>query len=75
LPHAVRLAISDNGGYTYGQFVLARHADGTYRLQRRVSPASILIAEVELESNVVATAVPDLPPRFRARVRQFGEHP
>jgi dienelactone hydrolase len=75
VPHAVRLAISDNGGYTYGQFVLARHPDGTYRLHRRVSPAAILIAEVELESNVVATAVPDLPPRFRARVRQFGEHP
>jgi hypothetical protein len=55
--------------------VLARHADGTYRLNRRVSAAAILIAEVELESNVVATAVPDLPPGFRARVRQFGEHP
>ena len=75
VPHAVRLAISDNGGYTYGQFVLARRGDGTYRLHHPLPPGAILIAEVELESNVVATAVPDLPPGFRARVRAFGEHP
>jgi hypothetical protein len=75
VPHAVRLAVSDDGGFTYGQFVLSRTADGTYRLHRRLPPAAILIAEVELENNVVATAVPDLPPRFRARVRAFGDHP
>ncbi|HEY3352755.1 MAG TPA: hypothetical protein VGQ83_05875 [Polyangia bacterium] len=74
-PHAVRLAVSDNGGYTYGQTVLARDPDGAYRLRRRVARTAILIAEVELEDNVVVTAVPVLPPGFRPRVRPFGAHP
>jgi hypothetical protein len=74
-PHAVRLAVSDNGGLTYGQSVLERDPDGAYRLRRRVPPAAILIAEVELADNVVASSAPDLPPRFRPRVRQFGDHP
>jgi dienelactone hydrolase len=74
-PRAVRLAVSDNGGHTFGQFVLARDADGAYRLRRPVPPTAILIAEIELEGNVVATSVPDLPPRFRPRVRPFGAHP
>jgi dienelactone hydrolase len=74
-PHAVRLAVSDNGGHTYGQSVLERDPDGAYRLRGQVPPAAILIAEVELADNVVATSVPDLPLRFRPRVRQFGEHP
>ena len=74
-PHAVRLAVSEDGGHTYGQAVLKRDTDGAYRLRRPVPPAAILIAEVELADNVVATSAPDLPPRFRPRVRPFGEHP
>jgi dienelactone hydrolase len=74
-PRVVRLAVSDNGGHTYGQFVLARSDDGAYRLPRAVPVAAIVIAEVEAEGNVVATSAPVLPPGFRPHVRKFGGHP
>jgi dienelactone hydrolase len=74
-PRAVRLAVSDNGGFTYGQFLLARGGDGSYRLRRSVPSSALLFAEVELDDHVVATSMPSLPRGFRPRVRPFGPQP
>ncbi|HEY3352278.1 MAG TPA: hypothetical protein VGQ83_03450 [Polyangia bacterium] len=74
-PRQVRLAVSDNGGATYGQFLLARDRDGAYRHQARVGPGAILFAEVEGEDHVVATSIPELPAGFRPYIRPFGPEP
>ncbi|MCC6748782.1 MAG: hypothetical protein IT371_14070 [Deltaproteobacteria bacterium] len=75
MPLAVRLAVSEDGGFTYRQRVLAREADGSYRLRRRVSGSAILFAEVELPDGVVASSSPSLPWGFRPRVRPFRPLP
>jgi hypothetical protein len=75
LPRAVRLAVSDNGGYTFGQF-RAEPDPGTrglYRLSRAVSRGAIVFAEVEATDGTVATSVPDLPPGFAPIIRPFAQ--
>ncbi len=74
-PRAVRLAVSDDGGFTYRQSLLARDADGGYRLRRQVRPSALLLAEVELDDGVVASSLPSLPPGFHPRVRPFRPQP
>jgi cephalosporin-C deacetylase-like acetyl esterase len=71
-PRAVRLAVSDNGGYTYGQRQLTRAPDGSYRLASPLPPGAIVFAEVEAEDGAVATSVPELPPGFSPPIRPFG---
>jgi fermentation-respiration switch protein FrsA (DUF1100 family) len=72
-PRVVRLAVSDNGGYTYGQFRLERGADGDYHHPAAgIPPQAIVFAEVELTSGDVVTSAPRLPPGFRPIVRPFG---
>jgi dienelactone hydrolase len=73
-PRVVRLAVSDNGGYTYGQFRLAPSGAGDYRftLPPGTPAGAIIFAEVEGEAGAVATSVPALPPGFRPPVRPFG---
>jgi len=72
---AVRVAVSEDGGLTYGQFPLERAPDGAYHLHRRVSDHAILLAELEAEDGTVASSVPILPRGFRPHVRPFGPHP
>jgi hypothetical protein len=69
-PKAVRLAVSDNGGVTYGNFLLAPIA-GAYAF-RAVSQRSIVFAEVEADDGTVSTSVPELPPGFRPFIRPFA---
>lgn len=71
-PVALRLAISDNGGFTYGQFPLARGRDGVYRFDAGALPNdAIVFAEAEADSGAVATSVPALPPGFRPNIRPY----
>lgn len=74
-PRAVRLAVSDDGGFTYRQHLLARDGDGGYRLRREVARSALVFAEVELADGVVASSLPSLRPGFRPRVRAFGPQP
>jgi dienelactone hydrolase len=72
-PRTVRVAISDNGGFTYGQVELTAGRDGVYRLSRPGLPRDALVfAEVEGPDGAVATSAPALPPGFRPRLRPFG---
>jgi hypothetical protein len=72
----VRLAISDNEGYTFGQVELSRDsADGAYHYRHAVARTAILIAEVETADGATATSLPVLPRGFRPRVRPFGPPP
>jgi dienelactone hydrolase len=72
-PKAVRLAVSDNGGVTYGNFLLELK-NGAY-VFRAVSPRSIVFAEVEADDGTVATSVPELPRGFRPFIRPFAPVP
>lgn len=74
-PVAVRLAMSDNRGYTYGQVTLERADDGTYRLARKLPARAILIAEVEGAGGAVATSIPRLPRGFRPHIRPYQPVP
>jgi dienelactone hydrolase len=75
-PKAVRLAYSDNHGYTYGHVTLARGPDGAYRLGRGLPrKVSLFIAEVEAEDGAVATSIPVLPPDYKPPTRPFGPMP
>jgi cephalosporin-C deacetylase-like acetyl esterase len=75
-PKAVRLAFSDNHGYTYGHVTLARQADGSYHLGRPLPPkVDLLIAEVEAEDGAVATSIPTLPRDYQPPIRPFGPLP
>jgi cephalosporin-C deacetylase-like acetyl esterase len=75
-PKAVRLAYSDNNGYTFGQTTLSRSADGTYHLGRGLPrQTSLLFAEVEAQDGAVATSIPTLPNDYRAPIRPFGALP
>jgi dienelactone hydrolase len=70
-PAAVRLAFSDNGGFTYGQLRLHAQPDGSYTARRPLSRAAILIAEVEGPDGAVVTSIPELPSRFKPAIRPF----
>lgn len=75
-PVAVRLAVSENGGYTYGQFELERDAaDGAWHYRHTVSPKAILIGEAETADGATATSVPNLPKGFHPKIRPFGPPP
>src|SRR5688572_20355 len=71
-PRSVRLAVSDNGGYTYAQLRLVARADGHYRHRMPgLSPAAIVIAEVENQAGAITSSAPELPARFRPVLRPF----
>ncbi len=74
-PVAVRLALSDNGGYTYAQIALERGPDGAYRIERAIPRGAIVFAEVELDSGAVSTSAPELPRNFRPIIRPFAPKP
>ncbi len=74
-PKAVRLAISQNGGYTFGQYELAREYDGAWHHRKPVSADAILIAEVEASDGAISTSIPVLPRTYRPSVRPFGAPP
>jgi dienelactone hydrolase len=71
-PKVVRLAISDNGGYTYGQELLKPLPDGSYFLRRSLPKEAILIAEVEGPDGAVVTSIPVLPDHFQPPIRPFA---
>jgi dienelactone hydrolase len=75
-PRAVRLAYSDNRGYTFGHVTLARGPDGAYRLGRALPrEVDLLIAEVEAADGAVSTSLPAVPPGYKPPVRPFGPLP
>jgi dienelactone hydrolase len=74
-PRVVRLAVSDNSGYTFGQYVLDRERDGAWHFRRHVAPDAILIAEAETADGVTSTSVPLLPRSYRPHARPFGLPP
>jgi dienelactone hydrolase len=76
VPKAVRLAYSDNHGYTYGQVTLTRGPDGAYHLGRGLPrKVSLFIAEVEADDGAVATSIPLLPRDYKPPARPFGPLP
>jgi hypothetical protein len=72
---AVRLAISDNGGFTYGQVLVQPQPDRSYVLHRSLPPGAIVFAEVEGPDGAVVTSLPDLPAHFVPPVRPFAPVP
>ena len=74
-PKVVRLAISQNAGYTFGQYVLQREYDGAWHYRKPVPADAILIAEAETADGATATSVPVLPRSYQPRVRPFGPAP
>ena len=72
---AVRLAISDDCGFTYSQIPLQRGTDGTYRYSRPVAKNAILFAETESTEGAISTSLPTWPLTCKLRVRQFGPRP
>jgi dienelactone hydrolase len=72
---AVRLNVSDNGGFTYGQERLSPRADGSYGLQRALPREAIVFVEVEGPDGAVATSVPLLPSGFVPPIRPFAPLP
>jgi dienelactone hydrolase len=69
---SVRLAISDNGGFTYGQVLLPPLADHSYSLRRALPKQAIVFAEVEGPDGAVVTSIPELPAGFVPPVRPFS---
>ena len=74
-PKTVRLAISQNGGYTFGQYELQRENDGAWHHRQAVSADAILIAEAEAADGAISTSIPVLPRTYRPVVRPFGPPP
>jgi dienelactone hydrolase len=74
-PKAVRLAISDNGGFTYGQVLLQPQPDGSYVLHRPLPSSAIVFAEVEGPDGAVVTSLPDLPAGLVPPIRPFAPVP
>lgn len=72
---AVRLAISEDCGFTYSQIPLSRGADGTFRYPRPVAKDAIVFAETELPEGAISTSLPTWPLTCKLRVRQFGPRP
>jgi dienelactone hydrolase len=71
-PKAVRLAISDNRGFTYGQVLLPPLPDQSYSLRRALPKDAIVFAEVEGADGAVVTSIPDLPAGFVPPIRPFA---
>jgi hypothetical protein len=71
-PKAVRVAISDNGGFTYGQELLRPLPDHSYSLHRTLPKDAIVIAEVEGPDGAVVTSIPELPAHFQPPIRPFA---
>lgn len=74
-PKVVRLAVSENSGYTFGQYVLTREYDGAWHYRKSVPADAILIAEAESTDGATSTSVPVLPRNFKPRIRPFGPPP
>jgi dienelactone hydrolase len=74
-PKAVRVAISDNGGFTYGQVLVPPQPDGSYVLHRPLPSGAIVIAEVEGPDGAVVTSLPELPGGFVPPIRPFAPVP
>jgi dienelactone hydrolase len=74
-PKAVRLAISDNRGFTYGQVLVKPQADGSYVLHRTLPSDAIVFAEVEAPDGTVVTSLPELPKGFVVPIRPFAPVP
>ena len=74
-PKVVRLAISKNGGYTFGQHVLTRESDGAWHFRQPVPADAILIAEAETADGATATSIPNLPRTYQPRLRPFESIP
>jgi hypothetical protein len=73
-PAAVRLAVSDNGGYTYGQYLLQRSPDGGFHHPAPgLAADAIVFAEVELPTGDVVSSVPRLPREFHPIIRPFAQ--
>lgn len=72
---AVRLSVSSDCGYTYGQTELSNPTNGVYHYRRPVGTDYILIAEVESEDGAVSTNVPNVPTTCIPRLRPFGPRP
>jgi hypothetical protein len=71
-PRAVRLAVSDNGGFTWGQFALLPDGQGRFRHQHRgLARSALLFAEIEAADGTVATSAPQLPRGFHPVIRPF----
>ena len=71
-PRAVRLAVSDNGGFTWGQFSLLPDAQGRYRRRHPgLARGALMFAEIEAADGTVATSAPKLPRGFRPQIRPF----
>jgi dienelactone hydrolase len=69
---AVRLAISDNGGFTYGQVLVQPQPDRSYVLHRPLPAGAIVFAEVEGPDGAVVTSIPKLPSDFVPPIRPFA---
>jgi hypothetical protein len=70
-PRVVRLAISKNAGYTFGQYVLPRESDGAWHFRQAVPADAILIAEAEAADGTTATSIPIVPRSYQPQVRPF----
>lgn len=74
-PKAVRLCISDNGGFTYGQELMRAQPDRSYLVRRALPRDAIVFVEVEGAQGAVVTSVPSLPVGFVAPIRPFAPLP
>jgi dienelactone hydrolase len=72
---AVRLAISDNRGFTYGQVLVHPQPDHSYVVHRPLPAGAIVFAEVEGPDGAVVTSLPDLPSGWLPPVRPFAPLP
>ena len=72
---AVRLSVSADCGYTYGQFELKDPVNGVYHYRHPVGTDYVLLAEVENEDGAVSTNVPVVPTTCIPRLRPFGPRP
>jgi hypothetical protein len=70
-PRVVRIAISANGGYTFGQYTMDRASDGNWHFRHSVPPNAIVFAESESATGVTVTSVPQLPPTYKPRARPY----
>jgi len=71
-PKAVRLCISDNGGFTYGQELMRAQPDRSYSLRRALPADAIVFVEVEGADGAVVTSIPSLPVGFVPPIRPFA---